>query len=84
MGFALPAELQARIYNFPPHRTATLPLYTFLLKKQEEIHRKILARKNVGIRFMYFTYAKNVIYLFPLRGCAAPDIDIKMIGELLL
>ena len=33
---------------------------------------------------MYFTYAKIVIYLYPLRGCAAPAIDIKMIGELLL
>ena len=63
---------------------ATLPLYTFLLKKQEEIQRKILARQNTDIRFAYFTYAKIVIYLYPLRGCAAPDIDIKMIGELLL
>ena len=82
MGFALPAELQARICTFPPQSAATLLLYTFLLKKQEEIHREALVQRNADIRFLYFTYGENVVYCHLLCGWAAPDTT--MIGELLL
>ena len=68
MGFALPAELQARICTFPPRSAATLLLYTFLLKKQEEIHHEALVQRNADIRFLYFTYGENVVYYHLLCG----------------
>lgn len=69
MGFALPAELQARIH------LRTLLLYTFPAKKQEEflLPATSLANRNADISFMYFTYAYFVIYYFLLRVCAAFD-----------
>ena len=68
--------------HFSAAELATLLLYTFLLKKQEEIHREALAQRNADIRFLYFTYGENVVYYHLLCGWAAPDTT--MIGELLL